>query len=71
VPTVQPESVSKLHTAIPGCELLFFVQSYNLNEIVGLLRAGAIGVIVRDSTVGDLARAIIAAGRGEIVLPQE
>ena len=34
-----------------------------------LLQAGATGCISRDDTVGDLARAIIAAGRGEPVLP--
>jgi DNA-binding NarL/FixJ family response regulator len=35
------------------------------------LQAGATGFISRDASVGDLARAIIAAGRGEIVLPPE
>jgi DNA-binding NarL/FixJ family response regulator len=51
--------------------LLFLVESYDLGEIVSLLREGATGFIVRDSAVSDLARGIIAAGRGEIVLPQE
>jgi DNA-binding NarL/FixJ family response regulator len=45
------------------------VDSYDLQEIVGLLRAGATGFIAHDSAVADLARGIIAAGRGEIVLP--
>jgi DNA-binding NarL/FixJ family response regulator len=33
------------------------------------LQAGANGCVARDDPVGDLARAVIAAGRGEIVLP--
>lgn len=71
VPTVQTELVRKLRAARSDCGLLFLVESYDLDEIVTLLRAGATGFIAHDSAVGDLARGIIAAGRGEIVLPQE
>jgi len=35
------------------------------------LQAGATGFISREALVADLARAVIAAGRGEIVLPPE
>jgi DNA-binding NarL/FixJ family response regulator len=45
------------------------VHSYDLAENISLLKAGATGCISRDETVSDLARAIIAAGRGEFVLP--
>lgn len=70
-PTMQTEFVRKLRATTPDCGLLFLVESYDLGEIVSLLREGATGFIVRDSAVSDLARGIIAAGRGEIVLPQE
>lgn len=70
LPEVQLALVSELHTNMPECGLLFLVESHDLDEIVRLLRAGATGFITYDSSVGDLARAIIAAGRGEIVLPE-
>jgi DNA-binding NarL/FixJ family response regulator len=71
VPFVETELANNLRTAMPDCGLLFLVESYELNDIVNSLRAGATGFIAHDSAVGDLARAIIATGRGEIVLPQE
>jgi DNA-binding NarL/FixJ family response regulator len=71
LPSIQTDLVAQLHTAALKYGLLFLVESYDLAEIVDLLRAGATGFISRDSSVGDLSRAIIAAGRGEIVLPPE
>lgn len=71
LPTIQPDLVDQLHATVPNYGLLFLVESYDLAEIVGLLRAGATGFVSRDASVGDLSRAIIAAGRGEIVLPPE
>lgn len=71
LPVIQADLVDQLHNAAPNYGLLFLVESYDLAEIVDLLRAGATGFISRDSSVGDLSRAIIAAGRGEIVLPPE
>jgi len=71
LPIIQTDLVAQLHTAALKYGLLFLVESYDLAEIVDLLRAGATGFISRDSSVGDLSRAIIAAGRGEIVLPPE
>ena len=49
--------------------MLFLVQSDDLAEIVPLLQAGATGFVSRNDSVGDLVRAIVAAGRGELVLP--
>ncbi len=69
LPTPQPELIRSLKDIGPNLGLLIFVQSYDLSEIILLLKAGATGCISRDESVGDLARAIIAAGRGEIVLP--
>lgn len=49
--------------------LLVLVPAYDLEHMLVLLGSGATGCLARDATVGDLARAIIAVGRGEIVLP--
>jgi DNA-binding NarL/FixJ family response regulator len=65
------ELAHRFRTLAPGCGLLFLVPSYELSIVLPLLRAGATGFISRDASLGDLARAIIAAGRGEIVLPPE
>ena len=69
LPAPTPELAYQLRSSSSNCGLLFLVQGYNLNEIVVLLQAGATGCISRDDSVSDLTRAIIAAGRGEIVLP--
>lgn len=69
LPTPQPELAQQLRTAAPESGLLFLVQTYDLAEVLPLLQAGASGCISRDETPGDLARAIIAVGRGEIALP--
>lgn len=65
----RPDLVRRLKTAASDCGLLLLVNAYDLEEVIPLLQAGATGCVSRDSPVGDLARGIIAAGRGEIVLP--
>lgn len=66
----EPTDVARrLSLAAPAAGSLFLVPSYDLPAIILLLRAGAGGCIVPEASVGDLARAIIAVGRGEIVLP--
>ena len=65
----QPDLAQQLRTVAPEAGLLFLIQSYELSEVLVLLRAGATGCILRDASLGDLARAIIAVGRGEIALP--
>jgi DNA-binding NarL/FixJ family response regulator len=69
LPVPQPEVIKTFKDARPTLGLLVLVHSYDLGEIISLLKSGATGCISRDATVSDLARAIIAAGRGEIVLP--
>jgi DNA-binding NarL/FixJ family response regulator len=71
VPEVRPALVNELHATLPDSGILLLIENYDLAQIVGLLREGATGFITHDSSVGDLARTIIAAGRGEIVLPEE
>lgn len=58
-----------LKTIAPNLGLLFLIDAYELDQILPLLRAGATGCISRDEPVAELARAIIAVGRGEITLP--
>ena len=69
LPTPQPDVIRSLKEINSHIGLLVLVHSYDLVEIIPLLKAGATGCLSRDETVGNLARAIIAAGRGEIVLP--
>lgn len=71
LPVPQPEIARQLRALAPQCGFLFLVQSYEFSIILPLLQAGATGFISRDASVGGLARAIIAAGRGEIVLPPD
>ena len=65
----QPDLAQQIRTVAPEAGLLFLIQSYELSKVLPLLRAGATGCVSRDASVGDLARAIIAVGRGEIALP--
>jgi NarL family two-component system response regulator LiaR len=67
--TPQPEFVHKLHAVLPGCGLLFLVEDDPLEKIWALLKAGGTGIVSRNQAAADLSRAIIAAGRGELVLP--
>lgn len=69
VPAPPPDLACQLKAAAPGRGLLFLVPSYDLADIVPLLQAGATGCVSRDDSVANLARAIIAAGRGELALP--
>lgn len=68
---LQLDFVGELKGRIPQAGLLILIQSYEIAEVIALLRAGATGFISRDASLGDLARAIIATGRGEFVLPVE
>jgi DNA-binding NarL/FixJ family response regulator len=69
LPFPQPTLVQQLKIIMPDLGLLFLVDSYDLEQILPLLRAGVTGCISRDDSVAELARAIIAVGRGEISLP--
>ena len=69
LPTPRPDLIQSLKEIDPNAGLLVLVHSYDLAEIIPLLKAGATGCLSRDESVGDLARAIIAVARGEIVLP--
>lgn len=64
----QVEQVAK---AMPRISQLCLVDNYDLSQIVALLQVGVTGVLSRDATLPELTRALIAASRGEIVLPPE
>ena len=66
-----PAIAHQFKEIVPTSGLLFLVDKYDLTEMVALLQADAAGCLIRDATVADLVRGIIAAGRGEIVLPPE
>lgn len=68
-PPPLPPLIQQLQANRPTAGLLALVDSYELDQLLPLLRAGATGCISRDESVADLARAIIAVGRGEIWLP--
>lgn len=63
------DTARQLRAALPDAGLLFLVSHYNPTEIVSLLRAGASGCVSMEDSIGDVVRAVIAVGRGEIVLP--
>ena len=69
LPSLQLDVVRQVKTIASDIGLLFLVQTYDLNDIMLLLQAGANGCISRDDSVADLVRAVTAAGRGEIALP--
>jgi DNA-binding NarL/FixJ family response regulator len=62
-------AATRLREAWRPAGVLFLVESYSLTEALALLRAGASGCVSREGTVAELVRGIVAAARGEIVLP--
>lgn len=69
LPAPHSELVRQCRDLAPALSLLVLVSAYDIATILPLVQAGALGCLSRDATVGDLARAIIAVGRGELVLP--
>lgn len=68
-PEVSVDLVQQLKTAVSTYGQLILVNEYDLPQIISLLQAGAVGIMSRNASVSDLSRGLIAAGRGEIVLP--
>jgi DNA-binding NarL/FixJ family response regulator len=66
-----PPQVEQVAKAMPHIGFLCLVDEYDLNQTVVLLQVGAAGVLSRNATLPELTRALIAASRGEIVLPPE
>lgn len=68
---VQPELVRLLAAAAPHSTILCLIDHHDVTPIVGLLQAGATGCLSRNASAPELALALIAVARGEIVLPPE
>ncbi len=64
-----PPWIFQLSTKLPDYGFLFLVADYDIEQIVTLLQAGITGVLSQDATVPELTRGLLAAARGEIVLP--
>ena len=62
---------TELSQAAPETGLLFLVESYDLETILPLIRAGATGCISRNAGRAQLVRALIAVGRDELALPEQ
>lgn len=69
LPGLRIDIASELRAAAPEASLLVLVDDYDLETVLPLLRAGVQAVVSRDDDVVDLARALIAAARGEMALP--
>lgn len=68
---VQPELVRHLAAAAPHATILCLIDHHDVTQIVGLLQAGATGCLSRNASTPELALALIAVARSEIVLPPE
>lgn len=71
LPQIKPDLVAQVRSLAPDIGLLYLADGYDVSQVVALLRAGGSGYVSRDASPADLARGIIAAGRGEIVLPPQ
>ncbi len=70
-PGLEVERIQAIKERIPQVGFLYLIDHYDLSEVIPLLKGGVTGFVSRQERVGDLARAVIAVGRGEIVLPSE
>lgn len=66
---VDVDAAATLVAAANGTGVLSVIDDLDLAVVVPLLKAGVIGCLLADSPTVDLARALVAVGRGEIALP--
>jgi DNA-binding NarL/FixJ family response regulator len=71
VPQPGSQQAERASHAAPEAGLLFLVDSYDLEILLPLIRAGAKGCVSRDAPRAYLVRALIAVGRDELALPDE
>jgi DNA-binding NarL/FixJ family response regulator len=67
----EKELASELKTADVAGKALFLVNSYELDAIVPILQAGALGCLKYDASLDELTAAIAAIGSGQIALPAD
>lgn len=66
---IEVDRLPELASMTNGAGVLCVVDDLQLARVVPLLRAGVIGCLAADATAGELVRALVAVGRGELVLP--
>ncbi|MDP9310256.1 MAG: response regulator transcription factor [Chloroflexota bacterium] len=71
VPGQHHTHVQQCRALSPELGILVLVAAYKLDEIVALIQSGATGCLAYDAAVADLARALIAVSRGELVVPAD
>lgn len=64
-----PELARRCRALSATLGILILVTAYTLDAVLPLIQAGATRCLSYDESVGDLSRAIIAVGRGEMVVP--
>jgi len=69
LPQPPPPWTATISEILPDYGRLYLVDAYDLAQVVSLLQAGMTGIISRNATVPELTRGLLAAARGEIVLP--
>lgn len=68
-PTLRLDVVRQAVSQAPGCGVVVLAQEHVHEDMVRLLQLGAGGCVSRNDTLAHLAGSIIAAGRGEIIIP--
>lgn len=63
------ERAREVVAAAEGAGVLWLLEQVELETVVALLRSGVMGCLATEAGVGELARGIVAVGRGEIALP--
>ncbi len=63
------EIVRRLGRLRSGWSALVLVDAYDVTQIVELIRAGALGVISRNSTLPEFVSGVVACSRGELLVP--
>jgi len=69
VPAPSPQLVRELLGATPDGGILILLQRPERDAVTDLVRAGALGCLSADVDAPELVRALVAVGRGELVLP--
>lgn len=68
-PGLDKQLVEQLQAQMLNSGLLVLGDEYPLADLVQWMQAGVTGFVSRDASISELARAVIATGRGELWLP--
>lgn len=70
-PTLRLDLVRHAVSLAPGCGAVVLAQDHVHEDMVSLLQLGASGCVSRNDSLAHLTSSLIAAGRGEIIIPAE